>query len=517
MVEGTSLSDDVQPFTKMRPLNLKAITIGHLWLAAPFFIVFIKAFRVPLQLMDFWWHLKMGEIIVSTRSIPRTDIFSYTAAGMPFIDQNWLAEVLYFKLYQLGGLPFLILLNTVLLAAALLPILLLCRESTNRIRLAALATLLPCLAFAGNARPQTFSFALFAFFYWILDEFRCRHRDRLWLLPLAMIFWVNLHGAFVVGLGLTAIVLGLEFTRRIFNPAAKDILSAAQLRKLAFVFMACVVATLANPETYKVYQYIRVVISDQASRQMVTEWQTPSIASIAGAMFYCMIGITIAGFCFSRRWPNITDLALFVCFSAFGITAYRNTIWFALIIAPILARYWTRILPAKTTGLPAPNTASGDLESGRPHRLNFIFACVAVFVVIMTSPWIRPTLYGISLLDPKTPVKAIDYIEQHSLQGHIFHPQIYGDYLIWRLYPWQHSYLDGRVHLFGPDFIREYFKTFHDPNWEAKLASIDVQYLLLSKDEKACRDMIDKARSSGHWVVLYEDSISTLLSAVAGR
>jgi hypothetical protein len=530
MEEDTGLWDDGSAFRSIRDSlfsfpnclrrrwrNSPGITIEHLWLAAPFFVIFAKGLRVPLPLLDFWWHLKMGEIIASTRSIPGTDLFSFAAAGKPFIVQNWLAEVLYFKLHQLGGLPLLVFENTVLLAAALLPVFLLCRESTNRIRLAAASTLLACLAFSANARPQVYSLVFFAFFYWVLDGYRFQRRDKLWLLPPAMIIWVNLHGAFVVGLGLSALFLGSEGFHRLANSEQENILSLPQLRKLGIVSVACAAATLVNPETYKVYDYIRVVLSDRASQQLVMEWQPPRIDTLQGIqMFFGLFALAIIVLICSRRRPDPTDTALFLGFSIFGLTALRNTVWFAIIIAPVMTRYTGEMdTSAIRQWLQRHRFFDAQRKpSAAPHyTFNLVIAAIALLVLFIASPWIYPSVSHTSLLEPQTPVKAVDFIERHNLQGHIFHPQIFGDYLIWRLYPRQHSFIDGRVHLFGENFVREYQKVFYDSRWQEMLASFDIQYLLLSKDAKQTDSlyMIRNARGSSNWEVLFEDDISILL------
>jgi len=96
------------------------VSIEHLWLGLPVFALLWKSFLFPLPFLDFWWHLKIGEVIATTRSIPRIDLFSFTAAGQPFIVQNWLAELLYYATYRLGGFPLLVFLNALMAAAAFL-------------------------------------------------------------------------------------------------------------------------------------------------------------------------------------------------------------------------------------------------------------------------------------------------------------------------------------------------------------------------------------------------------------
>src|SRR2546427_7267654 len=119
------------------------LRIEHLWLGLPLVLVVWISFGHPLQLLDFWWHLKAGEIIVTSGSIPRTDLFSFTAAGEPFVLQSWLAEGLFYGGDRLGGLPLLVALSTALLVAALLPVYLLCQKAAaGRPRRAVLAATL---------------------------------------------------------------------------------------------------------------------------------------------------------------------------------------------------------------------------------------------------------------------------------------------------------------------------------------------------------------------------------------
>src|SRR5262252_2597277 len=94
------------------------ITIEHLWLGIPIFILLWKSFIFPAPTLDFWWHLKLGEVIATTHSIPKVDLFSFTAAGKLFIAQNWLAELSYYGAFWLGGLPLLLLFNAALLVLA---------------------------------------------------------------------------------------------------------------------------------------------------------------------------------------------------------------------------------------------------------------------------------------------------------------------------------------------------------------------------------------------------------------
>jgi hypothetical protein len=494
---------------------LPKVTIDHLWLAIPIALTAGFGFLLKLRLIDFWWHLKAGEIIVTTRSIPKTDLFSFTAGGHPFVLQNWLVEVIYYATYRAGGLALIVALNAVLLVAALLPVYHLCRRATDNIKLSVMSALLPAvlLLYFGSVRSQVFSFALFSAFYWVLSTYRSRQRNLLWTLPVMMIVWVNLHGAFVLGLGLVVLFLGCELARRIAYGEASDTLALKELRQLGFFLALSVIATVVNPETYRIYAYIRAVATNPASQTLVLEWQPPSINELAGILlFYGPFFITLLILLGARRKPSLVDLSLVLAFSCLGLSAVRNGVWFALIAAPVLARYFPTVdfsavsLALKRTRIGRALLRWNDKrrESFAPvrYRLNRQIAVLMLTIVVLVTPWLYPHLgnptFGNTLWEPSTPV------------GNIFHPQVYGDYLIWRLWPQQRSFIDGRVHLFDDSVVRDYRLAFNDSHWDERLARYDIKYLLLSKDEEENRMMIESAEASDTWKLVYEDSVSVL-------
>src|SRR4030095_11855549 len=139
--------------------------IEKLWLLLPVFLIVYKGFIFPLPPLDFWWHLKMGEVIATTESIPRVDSFSFTAAGQPFLVQNWLGELIYFWTYRIGGFPLLVCMATAITLAGFLLMYRLCLDATRNLRVVAVVGFLAALGNYGFLRPQTYSFLLFAASY----------------------------------------------------------------------------------------------------------------------------------------------------------------------------------------------------------------------------------------------------------------------------------------------------------------------------------------------------------------
>src|SRR5262249_16787497 len=145
---------------------------------------------------------------VAQGRIPTTDSFSYTQFGQPFYDQGWLAELLMYGIYQLGGVPLILLVQSLVMALAYGLLLRICVIRTSRLRLCLALLLLATLPLSFSnwvVRPQSYTFPIFVGFLTILTEYRLGRSNRLWLLPPLMALWVNMHGAFVLGLALIGI------------------------------------------------------------------------------------------------------------------------------------------------------------------------------------------------------------------------------------------------------------------------------------------------------------------------
>src|SRR6185295_19603879 len=83
--------------------------------------VFVYAFLFasrPMSDADFWFYLKTGEYILSTGSIPKTEMWSFTFHGNPYIAHGWLSGVVFYLLYSWVGPKVMIFIFAVLVAIA---------------------------------------------------------------------------------------------------------------------------------------------------------------------------------------------------------------------------------------------------------------------------------------------------------------------------------------------------------------------------------------------------------------
>src|SRR5262245_1693986 len=261
--------------------------IEHLWAIIALTLIGVIIALAPTTPHDFWWHLKVGQI-VAERGIPTTNLFAWTLpADAPFIYATWLGEWLFYALYQIGGLPATVLARNLLGLAGFTLVAVEARRRSGSWRLAALAALLAAAMTINNltTRTQNWSwvpFGLFLLILWAYVDGQVRARALLALPPI-MAFWVNAHGAFVLGLALVAIVAAGETLRRLLKqPRALD---RARLRVLYLAGLATAAATLLNPIGPGIFGYVRKLLTDPPSQGLVNEWQPPTTHSVAGFFF----------------------------------------------------------------------------------------------------------------------------------------------------------------------------------------------------------------------------------------
>jgi hypothetical protein len=188
---------------------------------------------------DVGWHIATGQWILDHRAIPRTDPFSFTWFGQPWVPIEWLAEVALAGAYRLsgyGGVAALVTLALILLHAAVF------LNAARFVRplvaagivVAMDAVLIPMML----ARPHLIAWAMVAGWTWLM--LRAREADRAPPLAAAllMVAWANLHGSFVMGLAIAA-AFGLEAL--IVTPD-----KARVVRTWGLFGLACAAAVLIN-------------------------------------------------------------------------------------------------------------------------------------------------------------------------------------------------------------------------------------------------------------------------------
>ena len=298
---------------------------------------------------DLWGHLRFGLDTLQTGRLPSEDPYSFTQ-DRPWVNHEWLSELQMGIAYSLGGVAGLALLKGLLVFAALGLV-------WGALRDVALTTRIVTLAFVALAtvpvtrtlRPQLWSLLALAILCRVLVEHRTLGRR--WL-PLLFAVWANVHGGWIVGLG----VLGTW--------TAVETLRAGRLLLLEPVLVgaACVLATLCTPYGWTLWTFI---LGTVRMGRDITEWQPLWNSPPVDAVPWIVAVIAIVWLLrqrFPERWESAAVLALLAYSSARVIrVAPLFVACAAVLLAPALAAWRPRSLEKQIEPAPGENAVAGGL------------------------------------------------------------------------------------------------------------------------------------------------------------
>ena len=487
------------------------ISLDILW-----FLVILAGFLfftslIPLPPNDFWWHLKIGEYIFTNHSIPTTNMYAWTLPpDQPFFYAAWLAELLFYILYRIGTIDLIISIRTILIGVTLSLLAIEAHRRSSSWRITAVAIALLCLMSINNliVRTQMWAWLPFITTYIVLKRYTEGSIGWHWLLvcPLSMIYWVNVHGSFILGL----ILIGAFFLGESLSTLIKQekALNWRQIGWIGCTGILSGLAVLVNPRFTAIVGYTVNLLTDPPSQQLIEEWQSPTPHGIANIAFYIGILLFIIILAYSRYRLTPTELILSIGFLWLAWSGQRYVIWYGIVVIPILARE-IKDLPIKIPSF-IPQT----------NWLNLALAILLFIPSIIAQPWfverlplpdtyweqvLRSSPAG-PLLSVETPVAAAEYLKSHS-GGRLFNEMGYGSYLIWAI-PEQGVFVDSRVELFPYDQWMDYIHVQNGTNYNEILTKYGVDRILL--DKKLQPDLATSLTKDRLWNLEYDDQYSQI-------
>jgi hypothetical protein len=434
---------------------------------------------------SFFWHLRTGHLILD-EGIPHSDPFSFTAPGVKWVAQSWLAEAVYGGLDRLAG-PFAIrMLGGVLAASiAVLTFRLALRLTHDRIRAALLAiAALVCLFTLWAQRPLILGVLLLVLVLWTVevpDSVLGRHP--LVVLPVLFWLWANVHGSFALGFA----YLGLHLLGRWLDGARPW---QGRERTLLVGTVIGFVATFANPYGLALVTFPVDLLRRGDLLSHVVEWGSPSFHRLQGYAFAVWIvtfAVVIARG--SHRVPR-RDLVVAIPFLLLGFWALRNVAIAPLVCLPIAARA-VAVAPDRT-----PET--------RP-RIGWVVAAALAFMVALVGFGAADTpdfAFG------SYPVRAMRAVEHQGLLGRkLLTDDADAGYVILRYSPDQRVFMDDRYDMFPRAVIEDFF-LLNDGSrgWDRVLERYDVEVVVWGTKEP----LTQLLRQDDGWDVTYRDAHHTV-------
>ncbi len=428
-------------------------------IGASLFIAVLWINVFPISDPDTWWHLKTGELIWSTWRIPRTDPFSYSIQGHPWVTFEWLSQVLMYAAYAFGGAAALTGFKALIVALSLMVFFRLGRNGFW-------AGLLLCAAaYGGGAyaeRPQIFDLLFLGLLLVWLDD--TRGQEPPWRRLIALhLLWANLHGgAALLGVGVVGLKAGLTLVRSGSRSRAT--------RRWALAVLACAASIAVNPHGWVLFSHLRQTMLFPG-RDLINDWKPlPTLLNRHGGLF--LVGFAAA----LLSWRQDALLCLLVTgLGAMALSAARYVSLFEIAGAALAARSLERRFP---------------INARAPHA-----AVVALAAALLCG---QPRTIGLL----EHPEWAVSFLEKAGVQGRMFNEYNLGGYLIWKTYPGRRVFVDGRNVEYGADFIGQAARWYEPEIWRALDQRWHFDYAVIDNSEDYRAQVLD---DSPDWALAFWD------------
>lgn len=421
------------------------LTFDRLWIVIAVALPAFVALLVPMPAVDLAYQVRAGDEILRTGALPATDTWTFTVAGTPWVDQQWLAQVVLAAVHALGGWELLAVLRAVLVSAVTGLMVATGVALGARTRTAAILALAGFLlgVMAMALRPQLLGMAVFALLL-LLVAARRSHPRAFVLAPILVALWANLHGSFV----LAPLLVGAAFL--------DDLRVGGPWRRSLVVLAAGAVATLVNPFGLGAWTYAAGIGANPAITRMVSEWQRTAAWRMPGVLFYPSLLVVVV--LVARRLRGFIStmpgtFLLGVSLAALGAWTERGVAWWGLalpfLLAPVFASPGPAPEPVDASRLPdwAPLHPA---RARRASRVNGATAALLVALVIVALPWWRPEdpLAGRTGLLSYAPSELAAALRDIARPGdRVVAPQTWGSWLEWAV-PDARYFIDSRFELY---------------------------------------------------------------------
>ena len=452
---------------------------GLLPLGAIFGLVFYLA-HLEVKDLDLWLHIGVGRFIVTQGVIPFSDVLSCTIAGTPWVNHEWLFQVIAYNIFQNWGPEGLIQMQVVIVTLTMTLLLLLGYNKDKQLMLIFVLYLVSVVYQQRfTIRPDLYSLFFFAFYIFVLSL----HIDKRWsvaALVITQVLWSNIHGFFFFGPLFVLIGLVSEWLKRHarlpyeWNKSGR--LNGEEYKRLKVILVFVVLACLVNPYTFEGAWYpLRVFFSLSGENKVffehIQELQRPlhwrTLLSSDEFVFYkILILISVVTFIFNRRQIDISALLFWLVFFIFSIQASRNMAFFALaaymvIITNVLNISHKDIIPLRFTNKKFMHLTSAVAKL---LFLAWIFQSVEGYALqgyYDLDKYERKSEFGgVSLRS--YPDKAVDFLARNDIRGNFFNDFNSGAYLVGRVFPKIKVFIDGRTEVYGGKFFGQYRKLWEE-------------------------------------------------------
>jgi hypothetical protein len=452
-------------------------------------------------------HLLLGRLIRETGSVPLTDTFSFRTVGYPSIPHEWLSQVILSLSTDLLGLSGVVVLTALLVTITWILVYLEASRRTNHLFALLLVTALGIAASMIHVlpRPHLFTYLFTALWIIVLERIR-RDKPRSWgWLPLLMVLWVNLHGMFILGV----ILWGIYLAGSVMENPSRQWFSLKSTGVMLLGGILMLVATFLSPTGFKIWEAVLSLGSNAYITSRIPEYQSANFHLPETWPFILLLLLMITAFARTPAKTSWTYILLALTFTGLALYTSRMIPLFAIVFVPVSAKAVGDWFEADfSTGRFATIEKNISLTNSSSNGIIWmLLLLIAVILVFRSGGALDPENRG-NVFDAEFfPVQAVDWLNQHPQDGHMFNEFDWGGYLLLKLSPRQQIFMDGHTHIYGEALTREYETvTFLGNGWQEILNKYQIKWAIVRTGSPIAR-----ALEKEGWKIVYSDKTSTVL------
>jgi hypothetical protein len=414
----------------------------------------------PLHDADTGFSIRVGQWIADHASVPQIDTFSFTRPGQPWFAWEWLTDLGSYFTYAIAGFKGVLLLacSTIALTAGLLMRSMAARGANALVIVALLHLVVGASSFHYLARPHVITLFLFAL---------AIHRPAAWWMIPMTALWANLHGGFAAFVASLFIVAMGRFLERNLDEA----------RRTALIATACGLVSLLNPYGWHEHAHIIEFMRARWVVRFVEEFQPPRFGTAVGVYFAIVMILSLAAAVRLVLRRRYAEPMLIAAWAFLGLNSIRHIPILAICAAPaigeLLSNLWSSI-PARR------RTLWATLDSiARDHSPGFLRMGLA-FPIVICLLWFAPLPWPSDFPASQFPVDLENRRAGMLTDARLFTTDYWADYLLFRNYPRQRVFVDGRCDFYGEQLSAEYMRALNaQPGWQLVLDRAGVNTVLI--------------------------------------
>jgi hypothetical protein len=456
---------------------------------------------------DTGYHIRAGEYILNTFSIPKEDIFSFHTPTLPWTAHEWLSEVIMAMTHRTFGLTGIVIFFSFIISLVYYLLFKILRKNNNNIIISAFIVILVLAASKIHwlARPHIFSLLFMLIWYYLLDEYQYNHKNCLYFFPPIMLVWVNLHGGFLAGF----ILIGIYLFGNTFEfVASKNSEKDNYKKKVGLLWLITIVSLfvcLINPFGYRILLFPFNLVSNKFIMDHVSEFMAPNFHQLSFKPFEFILLLIFVVLVFSKKRINIIELVMILLFVHMSLYSARYIPLFCIILAPILLRQLNSILePSDGNFAKFFKKRSDNVSKIDASARGYLWPFAAVILVVFFA---KAGKINFQFDEKKKPVAAVKFLKKENIKGNMFDNDEFGDYIIYAAWPQYKVFFDGRSDMYGVDKLKEYFKVARiKPGWDQVLKKYNINWFIYNANSALSMFLMER----DDWKLIYADKVSNI-------